>query len=123
MDFVSPDVEDLLYLILGRNLKIRVDAKLINRACGNLIPAFNVALAQKYENNIKFGRPDATHQQVVEAAKKARCHDFIMELPDEYNTMLGEGGANLSGGERQRISIAMAVFKGVNVTKQPQIQP
>ena len=63
------------------------------------------------EANIKFGRPDATHELVVEAAKKARCHDFIVELPDGYDTMLGENGANLSGGERQRISIARAILK------------
>ncbi len=63
------------------------------------------------ENNIKFGRPDATHEQVVEAARKACCHDFIMALPDGYDTVLQEGGASLSGGERQRISIARAILK------------
>lgn len=63
------------------------------------------------ENNIKFGRPDATRQQVVEAAKKACCHDFIMALPDGYGTVLGEGGGTLSGGEKQRISIARAILK------------
>ena len=63
------------------------------------------------ENNIKFGRPDATHEQVVEAAKRACCHDFITELPDGYGTMLGEGGGTLSGGEKQRISIARAILK------------
>lgn len=63
------------------------------------------------ENNIKFGRSDATHQQVVEAAKRACCHDFIMALPDGYDTVLGEGGGTLSGGEKQRISIARAMLK------------
>ena len=63
------------------------------------------------ENNIKFGHPEATHEQVVEAAKKACCHDFIMQLPDGYDTVLEEGGASLSGGERQRISIARAILK------------
>ena len=63
------------------------------------------------ENNIKFGCPNATHEQVVEAAKKACCHDFIMQLPDGYNTVLEEGGASLSGGERQRLSIARAILK------------
>ena len=63
------------------------------------------------ENNIKFGNPSATHEQVVEAAKKACCHDFIEKLPDGYNTVIGEGGASLSGGERQRISIARAIMK------------
>lgn len=63
------------------------------------------------ENNIKFGCPNATHEQVVEAAKKARCHDFISALPKEYQTMVGEGGSTLSGGEKQRISIARAILK------------
>ena len=63
------------------------------------------------ENNIKFGRPDATHEQVVAAARAACCHDFIMALPDGYDTVLGEGGGSLSGGEKQRISIARAILK------------
>ena len=63
------------------------------------------------ENNIKFGRPDATREEVVEAAKKACCHDFITRLPDGYDTVLEEGGASLSGGERQRLSIARAMLK------------
>ena len=63
------------------------------------------------ENNIKFGCPDATHEQVVAAAKAACCHDFIMALPDGYDTVLGEGGGSLSGGEKQRISIARAMLK------------
>ena len=63
------------------------------------------------ENNIKFGRPDATHEQVVDAARAACCHDFIMALPDGYDTVLGEGGGSLSGGEKQRISIARAMLK------------
>lgn len=67
--------------------------------------------ADTIENNIKFGKPDATHKEVVEAAKKACCHDFIQALPDGYNTVIGEGGASLSGGEKQRISIARAMLK------------
>ena len=63
------------------------------------------------ENNIKFGCPDATHAQVVEAAKKACCHDFISALPAGYDTVIGEGGATLSGGEKQRISIARCLLK------------
>lgn len=62
-------------------------------------------------NNIRFGRPEASMEEVISAAKKACCHDFIMSLPDGYNTMIGEGGANLSGGEKQRISIARAIMK------------
>lgn len=63
------------------------------------------------ENNIRFGRPDASREEVVAAAKRARCHDFIMGLPQGYDTVLEEGGASLSGGERQRVSIARAIMK------------
>lgn len=62
-------------------------------------------------NNIRFGQPDASMEKVMEAAKKACCHDFIMALPDGYDTVIGEGGASLSGGEKQRISIARAIMK------------
>ena len=62
-------------------------------------------------NNIIMGRPDATREEVIEAAKKARCYDFIMSLPDGFETMVGEGGASLSGGEKQRISIARCILK------------
>lgn len=62
-------------------------------------------------NNIRFGKPDATLEEVKAAAKKARCYDFIMAKPDGFDTVIGEGGATLSGGERQRISIARAIMK------------
>ena len=62
-------------------------------------------------NNIRFGQPDAPMEKVIEAAKKACCHDFIMQLPEGYDTVIGEGGASLSGGEKQRISIARAIMK------------
>ncbi|MBR5951094.1 MAG: ABC transporter ATP-binding protein [Actinomycetaceae bacterium] len=62
-------------------------------------------------NNIRFGVPQASHEDVVAAAKAAQCHDFIIGLPDGYDTMIGEGGARLSGGEKQRISIARAFLK------------
>jgi ATP-binding cassette subfamily B protein len=62
-------------------------------------------------NNIALGRPDATRENVEEAAKAARCHDFIMNLPDGYDSIIGEGGNTLSGGEKQRISIARAILK------------
>ena len=62
-------------------------------------------------NNIRFGQVDASIERVKEAAKKACCHDFIMALPDGYDTIIGEGGASLSGGEKQRISIARAIMK------------
>ena len=62
-------------------------------------------------NNISMGKPDATEEEVYEAAKKARCYDFIMALPDGFQTVIGEGGATLSGGEKQRISIARCILK------------
>lgn len=62
-------------------------------------------------NNISMGRPDASREEVMEAARKARCHDFIMSLPDGYDTVVGEGGESLSGGEKQRISIARCILK------------
>ena len=66
-------------------------------------------------NNIAFGVPGASREQIVEAAKKACCHSFISALPDGYDTVIGEGGASLSGGERQRISIARAIMKDAPV--------
>ena len=62
-------------------------------------------------NNILLGRSDATESEVIEAAKKARCYDFIMALPNGFQTVVGEGGAALSGGEKQRISIARCILK------------
>ena len=67
--------------------------------------------ADTIANNIRFGQPDAPMEKVIDAAKKACCHDFIMELPEGYETVIGEGGASLSGGEKQRISIARAIMK------------
>lgn len=71
--------------------------------------------ADSIENNIKFGCPDATHEQVIEAAKKACCHEFISALPDGYDTLIGESGGTLSGGEKQRISIARAILKNAPI--------
>lgn len=63
------------------------------------------------ENNILFGKPDASKEEIIRAAKQACCHDFIMSLPNGYQTMVNEKGNNLSGGEKQRISIARAILK------------
>lgn len=65
--------------------------------------------------NICFGKPDATEEEMIAAAKKARCHDFIMALPNGYDTVVGEGGDTLSGGEKQRISIARAILKNAPI--------
>lgn len=65
--------------------------------------------------NILFGKPDATEDEMIAAAKKSRCHDFIMALPNGYDTVVGEGGGTLSGGEKQRISIARAILKNAPI--------
>ena len=64
-----------------------------------------------FENNIRLGKPNATREEVINAAKNANCHDFIMESENGYDTVIGEGGSTLSGGEKQRISIARALLK------------
>lgn len=66
-------------------------------------------------NNIRFGKTDATEEEIIAAAKKACCHDFIMQLPKGYDTLVGEGGCTLSGGEKQRISIARAMLKDAQI--------
>lgn len=66
-------------------------------------------------NNIRYGRENATQEEIEAAAKLAHCHEFIMALPDGYNTMIGEGGSTLSGGEKQRVSIARAILKDAPV--------
>ena len=89
--------------------------------CDSLLKNISMVFQNVYlfrdtiKNNIKFGSPDATDEQIVAAAKAARCHDFIMALPDGYNTIIGEGGSSLSGGEKQRISIARAVLKNAPI--------
>lgn len=87
----------------------------------SLLANFSMVFQQVYlfndtiANNIKFGKPNATMEEVEAAARKACCHDFISALPDGYDTMVGEGGATISGGEKQRISIARALLKDAPV--------
>lgn len=103
------DVSSGEIAIGGKNIK---DYR-IERLMGSISMVFqNVYLfADTVENNIKFGTPEASEEDVIAAAKKAQCHDFIMALPDGYQTVIGEGGSSLSGGEKQRISIARAMLK------------
>ena len=89
--------------------------------CDSLLSNISMVFQNVYlfhdtiRNNICFGKPGATEEEMIEAAKKACCHDFIMALPDGYDTVVGEGGGSLSGGEKQRISIARAILKDASV--------
>ena len=103
------DVKSGEVLLGGKNVK--------DYSFDSLMSNFSFVFQRVYlfENtiaeNIRFGSPEAPMEKVIEAAKKARCHDFIMSLPDGYDTVIGEGGTSLSGGEKQRISIARAIMK------------
>ena len=103
------DVQEGKVTLGGRNVK--------DYSFDSLMENFSFVFQRVYlfedtiANNIRFGEPEAPMEKVIEAAKKARCHDFIMSLPDGYDTIIGEGGASLSGGEKQRISIARAIMK------------
>ncbi len=103
------DVQEGEVLLGGKNVK--------EYSFDSLIKNFSFVFQNVYlfedtvANNIRFGEPDASMERVIEAAKKAKCHDFIMALPKGYDTVIGEGGASLSGGEKQRISIARAIMK------------
>jgi ATP-binding cassette subfamily B protein len=76
-----------------------------------LVPQQPALFSNDVFYNIRYGNPDATDEQVIEAAKKAHAHDFIMKLPEGYHSFLGERGVRLSGGQRQRIAIARAILK------------
>ena len=107
------DVQKGEIKIGGRNIK--------DFTCDSLLRNISMVFQNVYlfndsiKNNIRFGNPNATDEEVIDAAKKARCHDFIMELPDGYDTIVGEGGSSLSGGEKQRISIARAILKNAPI--------
>jgi len=103
------DVKNGQILIGGKDIR--------NVSMGNLMDRISMVFQRVYlfqdtvYNNIAIARPDATRLEVEEAAKKARCYDFIMSLPNGFDTVIGEGGASLSGGEKQRISIARCILK------------
>ena len=107
------DVQEGVVTLGGKNVK--------DYSFDSLMENFSFVFQRVYlfedtiANNIRFGKPDATKEEVIEAAKKAACHDFIMKLPDGYETVIGEGGATLSGGEKQRIAIARAIMKDAPV--------
>lgn len=103
------DVKSGKILVRGEDIR--------NVSLGSLMDQISMVFQRVYlfqdtvYNNIAIGRPDATREEVEEAAKKARCYDFIMQLPNGFDTVIGEGGASLSGGEQQRISIARCILK------------
>ncbi len=103
------DVDSGEVLMGGKNIKEYTLESLMSQI--SMVFQNVYLFADTIENNIKFGSPHATHDDVVRAAKEAACDDFIESLPNGYNTMIGEGGSSLSGGERQRISIARAILK------------
>ncbi|MDC5707155.1 ABC transporter ATP-binding protein/permease [Vibrio europaeus] len=80
-----------------------------------LVPQQPALFSHDVFHNIRYGNPEATDVQVIEAAKKAHAHDFIMNLPEGYNSFLGERGVRLSGGQKQRIAIARAILKDPNI--------
>ena len=97
------------------------DKDLRSFTCDSILKQISIVFQNVYLfhdtilDNIRFGKPDASSEEVAEAAKKAQCHDFIMQLTDGYDTIVGEGGSTLSGGEKQRISIARAILKDAPV--------
>lgn len=103
------DVTDGTILIDGQDISKMTQDSLRNAIA--LVPQEPILFHRSLMDNIRYGRRDATDEEVIEAAKKARCHEFISSLPDGYETMVGERGVKLSGGERQRVAIARAILK------------
>lgn len=103
------DVDSGEILLRGKNIK--------DISLASLMDNISVVFQRVYlfrdtvYNNIALGRPDATREEIIEAARKARCYDFVMALPDGFDTVIGEGGASLSGGQAQRLSIARCILK------------
>ena len=103
------DIKEGTIKLNGKDIK--------NISLGRLMDQISMVFQRVYlfkdtiYNNIAMGRPDATREEVIEAAKKARCYDLIRSLPEGFDTVIGEGGASLSGGEKQRISIARCILK------------
>ena len=107
------DVEEGQVLIRGKDVRDVPLAELMDHI--SMVFQRVYLFQDTVYNNISMGKPDAAREEVYEAARKARCYDFIMELPDGFDTVIGEGGATLSGGEKQRISIARCLLKDAPV--------
>jgi ABC-type multidrug transport system fused ATPase/permease subunit len=102
------DVTEGEILIDGENVK-RYDLKNLRQNIGYVLQE-TFLFSSTIRDNISYGNPDATEEDIISAAKRADAHEFIMELPDGYDTVLGERGLGLSGGQKQRISIARALL-------------
>jgi ATP-binding cassette subfamily B protein len=85
------------------------------RQAVGVVPQDTVLFNDTIRYNIAYGRPDATEEEIVEAAKLAQVHDFVLRMPDGYNTMVGERGLKLSGGEKQRVAIARTILKNPRI--------
>jgi ATP-binding cassette subfamily B protein len=107
------DIEQGKILIDGQKISQVTQESL--RAAIAAVPQEPVLFHRSIMDNIRYGRREATDEEVYEAAKKARCHEFIMELQEGYQTFVGERGVKLSGGERQRIAIARAILKNAPI--------
>ena len=103
------DTDQGKILIRGKNIKDLSLASLMDQI--SMVFQRVYLFQDTVYENISMGKPDASREEVYEAAKKARCYDFIMDLPNGFDTVIGEGGATLSGGEKQRISIARCILK------------
>jgi len=103
------DVTEGAVLVDGRDVRDYTQASL--RAAIGVVPQDTVLFNDTIRYNIAYGRPDATQEEIENAAKVAQVHDFVLRMPDGYNTRVGERGLKLSGGEKQRVAIARTVLK------------
>ncbi|HHH48567.1 MAG TPA: ABC transporter ATP-binding protein/permease, partial [Gammaproteobacteria bacterium] len=103
------DVTGGRILIDGQDLRDVTQASL--RAAIGIVPQDTVLFNESIEYNLRYARPDASFEEIVEAARLAQLHDFVAQLPEGYETRVGERGLKLSGGEKQRVAIARAILK------------
>jgi subfamily B ATP-binding cassette protein MsbA len=107
------DVTEGAVLIDGRDVRGIALSSLTSQIA--LVDQETTLFRESIANNIRYGKPDATEDEVIEAARAAFAHDFIMQLPDGYSTNIGDRGVRLSGGQRQRICIARALLKNAPI--------
>ncbi len=107
------DIESGVIKLAGKDIReYKIDTLLANMS---LVFQDVYLFNDTVKNNVKFAKPNATDEEIIEVCKKAMCHDFIMDMPNGYDTLIGEGGSNISGGEKQRISIARALLKNAPI--------